>query len=88
MGEKFHKTGGISKLVNLALTDSEVDVRSKAVYAISSYVRNYAEGLEQCISTLPAGLKEEYSQKKLDAEDMESIDEFRSRLKAEGNKSG
>ncbi|EPS40700.1 hypothetical protein H072_5419 [Dactylellina haptotyla CBS 200.50] len=84
--DQFHKTESVGKLVNLALNDPAQDVRSKAVYAISSYVRNHQNALDQCVSSLPDGLKEEYSQKKLDASDMDGIDELRTRLKAEGNK--
>jgi hypothetical protein len=54
------------------------------VYAISSYVRNYQDGLDQCTASLPQSLKEEYDQNKLDALDMDAIDGFRDRLKKEG----
>ncbi|KAK6361969.1 hypothetical protein TWF730_005674 [Orbilia blumenaviensis] len=84
--DHFHKTEGVHKLVHLALNDSAPDVRSKAVYAISSFVRNHQPALDQCISKLPDSLKEEYSQKNLNATDMDAIDEFRNRLKAEGVK--
>ncbi|RVD88186.1 uncharacterized protein DFL_002381 [Arthrobotrys flagrans] len=84
--DQFHKTEGVEKLVHLALNDSAPDVRSKALYAISSFVRNHQLALDQCVSKLPDGLKEEYSQKSLDATDMDAIDEFRNRLKSEGNK--
>ncbi|KAK6534639.1 hypothetical protein TWF281_005945 [Arthrobotrys megalospora] len=84
--DQFHKTEGVEKLVHLALNDSAPDVRSKALYAISSFVRNHQLAMDQCISKLPELLKEEYLQKGLDATDMDAVDEFRSRLKAEGNK--
>ncbi|KAF3311148.1 hypothetical protein TWF173_008599 [Orbilia oligospora] len=84
--DQFHKTEGVEKLIHLALNDSAPDVRSKALYAISSFVRNHQGALDQCLSKLPDGLKEEYSQKNLSAEDMDGIDELRTRLKSEGNK--
>ncbi|KAF3925082.1 hypothetical protein AA313_de0208668 [Arthrobotrys entomopaga] len=84
--DQFHKTEGVEKLVHLALNDPAQDVRSKAVYAISSFVRNHQAALDQCISRLPATLKEEYTEKKLEAGDMDVVDEFRNMLKAEGNK--
>ncbi|KAF3920381.1 hypothetical protein ABW20_dc0102601 [Dactylellina cionopaga] len=83
--DNFHKTEGVGRLVHLALNDTAPDVRSKAVYAISSFIRNHQPGLDQCVSILPDGLREEYSQKKVDALDMDAIDELRNRLKAEGS---
>ncbi|KAF3935592.1 hypothetical protein ABW19_dt0203842 [Dactylella cylindrospora] len=82
----FHKTEAIERLVELALTDKASDVRSKAVYAISSYVRNYQDGMDQCLSKLPEDWKQEYAQGTIDAADMDAVDDFRNRLKTEGNK--
>ncbi|KAJ6264739.1 hypothetical protein Dda_0890 [Drechslerella dactyloides] len=86
--DQFHKTEGVEKLLQVALTDSAQDVRNKAVYAISSYVRNHQSALDQCIDKLPEGLREEYAQKKLQATNMDAVDELRNRLKAEGSKAG
>ncbi|KAK6349764.1 hypothetical protein TWF696_006040 [Orbilia brochopaga] len=82
--DHFHKTEGVEKLLHLALNDPAQDVRNKAIYAISSYVRNHQNALDQCIDKLPAGLREEYSEKNLQATDMDAVNEFRNRLKAEG----
>ncbi|KAF3925591.1 hypothetical protein ABW21_db0204800 [Orbilia brochopaga] len=84
--DQFHKTEGIEKLLQLALNDPAQDVRNKAIYAISSYVRNHQNALDQCIGKLPDGLREEYSQKNLQATDMDAVNELRDRLKAEASK--
>jgi len=79
--------------VHLALTDPTKDVRSKAIYAISSYVRNYQDGLDEVIALLPEGLRtatppSTETTTKMDAEDMDAIDALRARIKAEGDKLG
>ncbi|EWC48260.1 hypothetical protein DRE_02364 [Drechslerella stenobrocha 248] len=84
--DHFYKTEAVGQLLDIALNDSAQDVRNKALYAISSYIRNHQGALDQCIDKLPEELRQEYSQKGLQATDMAAIDEFRSRLKAEGSK--
>ncbi|KAH8149968.1 uncharacterized protein LAJ45_06121 [Morchella importuna] len=76
--EAMHKHGGVPKIVELILKDPEEKVRTKAVYALSSQVRNYEPSLKQALDLLP----EELALKKdLDAEDMESIDELVRKLR-------
>lgn len=68
----FMKHDGIPKLVNVALRDPVEDVRKKAVFALSSQVRNHGAALEKMLEHLP----EELVPQKIHHEDMESIDEL------------
>lgn len=69
--EAMHKHGGVSKIIDLVLKDPEEKVRTKAVYALSSQIRNQGPSLKEALELLP----EEIAPKKdIDAEDMEAID--------------
>lgn len=69
--EAMHKHGGVSKIVELVLKDPEEKVRAKAVYALSSQVRNMGPSLKEALELLPGEL---VSGKDIEAEDMEAID--------------
>ncbi|KAL4872009.1 hypothetical protein BDV12DRAFT_162855 [Aspergillus spectabilis] len=65
-------------LVSLSTQDPTPAVRKKAVYAISSSVRNYQPGLDELTKHLPEG----YPSGKVDAGDMEAIDAIMDKLRA------
>ena len=70
--EKLLAMGGIPPLTELATKDTEhEDVRRKAIYALSSAVRNYQPGLDQFVEELS---KAGHSLEKTDANDMEAVD--------------
>lgn len=70
----FHGHDGVPKLVEVALKDEEEQVRRKAVYALSSMVRNHQPGWERMRTCLPVELKEVVGE--ATAEDMEKVDEL------------
>lgn len=70
--EKLLAMGGIPGLVEMALKESETaDVRRKAVYALSSAVRNYQPATDVFVEELN---KNGQQTGKTDATDMETID--------------
>jgi hypothetical protein len=68
----------IPTLVAIATTDSNLATRKKAVYALSSAVRNYQPAMNEFTKSLPEG----YSKDKTEAGDMEAIDEIMNKLRA------
>ncbi|OIW29667.1 putative Hsp70 nucleotide exchange factor fes1 [Coniochaeta ligniaria NRRL 30616] len=75
--EKFMVAGGVPKLVELAAGDEETDdqVKRKAVYALSSAVRNYQPAMDVAHQELgKRGLAGD--REKVDATDMDAIDEI------------
>lgn len=76
--EALHKHGGVAKIVELILKDPEEKVRTKAVYALSSQIRNQEPSLKEALELLP----EELAPKKdIGANDMEAIDVLIQRLR-------
>lgn len=69
--EAMHKNGGVSKIIDLVLRDPEEKVRTKAVYALSSQIRNQGPSLREALELLP---EEIAPNKDIDAEDMEAVD--------------
>ena len=65
-------------LVKMATSDPAPATRKKAVYAISSSVRNYQPALDELVKHLPDG----YPHDKVDAGDMEAIDGIMDKLRA------
>ena len=61
----------ISVLVKLSIEDADESVRRKAIYALSSEVRNYQPGLDKAVKALP---KEFAPEGAIDAADMEAVD--------------
>ena len=80
--EKFMVAGGVPRLVAMAAGEGEADgqVRRKAVYALSSAVRNYQPAMDVAHKELGkfgiAGDKE-----KVDATDMDAVDEVMTALR-------
>ena len=61
----------IPTLVKLSTEDSDEQVRRKAIYALSSEVRNYQPGLDKVVKALPKAFAPEGA---IDAADMEAVD--------------
>lgn len=75
--------GAVPKLVKLAVGGANVALRKKAVYALSSEVRNYQPALDTMVEALPAEFRGEDG---LDAEDMEAVDVVINRLREAASK--
>lgn len=83
--ERCLALGGVEALTKVCLDEKEAkDVRRKAIYAISSEVRNYQAAMD-----VFAGELEKAGRKvgKIDAADMDSIDEIMEGLRSEAAKS-
>lgn len=61
----------MSVLTHLSTEDSNEPVRRKAIYALSSEIRNFQPGLDAALKTLPKGIAPEGA---IDAGDMEAVD--------------
>lgn len=72
--------GAIPKLVKLATEDPSLDVRKKAVRALSCASRNHQPSLDAVVEHVPSQFK---PGKSLDAGDMEHVDSVINKLKAE-----
>lgn len=70
--------GAIPSLIQLALEDPFEAVRRKAIYALSSGIRNYQPGLNAAVEALPQDMK---PSTRLDAGNMEAVDGIIQRLK-------
>ncbi|KAJ5552847.1 Hsp70 nucleotide exchange factor fes1 [Penicillium frequentans] len=76
--DKLIVLNAIPKLVTVATTDSNSTTRKKAVYALSSAVRNYQPSMNELIKHLPEG----YAPDKVDAGDMDAIDVVMDKLRS------
>ncbi|PWY83018.1 Fes1-domain-containing protein [Aspergillus heteromorphus CBS 117.55] len=76
--DKLVVFNALPTLVTLSTTDTTPAVRKKAVYAISSAVRNYQPAMNEVTKSLPEG----YSREKIDAGDMEAVDALMDKLRA------
>lgn len=68
----------IPTLVSLATTDPVQTVRRKAVYTLSSAVRNYQPAMDELVKHLPEGYPRD---QKVDAGDMGAIDAIMEKLR-------
>lgn len=75
---KLLAVGAIPSLIRLALEDPFEAVRRKAIYALSSGIRNYEPGLDAAVERLPQNMK---PGTRIDAGNMEAVDEIIQRLK-------
>lgn len=73
-------TNAISTLTKLAIEDTNESVRRKAIYALSSEIRNFQPGLDAAVKTLPKGIAPEGA---IDAADMAAIDRVIEQLRQE-----
>lgn len=70
--ERLLAMGGLIPLVEMALREEETeDVRRKAIYALSSAVRNYQPSMDLCTDELN---KRGFTAAKVDAGDMDAVD--------------
>ncbi|KAK0727251.1 putative Hsp70 nucleotide exchange factor, partial [Lasiosphaeria miniovina] len=73
--ERLVAVGGIAPLAALALADAETPaVRRKAIYALSSAVRNYQPAMDETVAQL-GQLGYGGASSKIDASDMDAVDE-------------
>jgi len=75
--DKLVVLNAIPTLVTIATTDLHPATRKKAVYALSSAVRNYQPAMNELIKVLPHG----YPTDKTDAGDMEVVDAIMDKLR-------
>ncbi|BDD61807.1 hsp70 nucleotide exchange factor fes1 [Monascus purpureus] len=66
-------------LVSMSVSDPEPAVRKKAVYALSSAVRNYQPAMDETVRHLPEGYPRG---EKIDAGDMDAVDSVIDKLRA------
>lgn len=68
--------GAVPILVRLGIEDPVESVRRKAIYALSSEIRNYQPGLDATLRTLPEEIlvKTRGMEHKFDAGNMETVD--------------
>lgn len=69
--ERLLAADGISALTRLSIQDPSEPVRRKAIYALSSEIRNFQPGLDAALRALPKGIAPEGA---IDAGDMEAVD--------------
>ncbi|MCJ1256852.1 hsp70 nucleotide exchange factor fes1 [Lignoscripta atroalba] len=82
--ERLLVLGAIPTLVKLAVEDRDEGVRRKAIYALSSEVRNYQPGVDAAVKALPERMRWEGG---VDASDMSAVDSFMDKLR-QSQKSG
>lgn len=70
--------GAIPRLVRLAVNDPSEPVRRKAIYALSSEMRNYQPGLDEALKSLPEDVR---PSREVDAGDMDAIDQITDKLR-------
>lgn len=85
--ERLLAIGGVTPLIEMALKEEEAeDVRRKAIYALSSAVRNYQPSMDHCTDELN---KRGFTAAKTDAADMGAVDVvihgLREKVKAAAN---
>ncbi|KAL9631975.1 MAG: hypothetical protein Q9164_005600 [Protoblastenia rupestris] len=83
--EAFLATGAVERLVGLAVGDESEGVRRKAIYALSSEVRNFQRGLDEVVRALPKSVVPEGG---VDAGDMEVVDRIMERLREDSGRRG
>ncbi|KAL9075153.1 MAG: hypothetical protein Q9161_001839 [Pseudevernia consocians] len=78
--ERLLAVGAIPVLAHLSTEDINEPVRRKAIYALSSEIRNFQPGLDAALKTLPKGIAPEGA---IDAGDMEAVDRVIEQLREE-----
>lgn len=76
--ERLLAVNGIDKLCQIALDDVDQAVRRKAVYALSSGIRNYQPAMNQAVKRLP---KDIVGPDQVSAADMDVIDAIMEKLR-------
>jgi hsp70-interacting protein len=77
--ERCLAVNGVAKLCTMATKDEDKATRRKAVYALSSCVRNYQPSMNEAVKLLP---KEIVGAEQVSAEDMTAIDGIMEKLRA------
>ena len=81
--EKPFTLGIIPTIVKLAMDDPNEPVRRKAIYALSSEVRNFQPGLDEAVRTLPKSIVPEGA---IDAGAMDAVDRIIDKLREESSR--
>ena len=76
--ERLLAMNGIPQICNLATDDADKAVRRKAIYALSSEIRNYQPGMDEASKHLP---KDITGPDPISAEDMDAIDTIMAKLR-------
>ena len=76
--ERFLALDGVPKLCKLTLEDGNQDVRRKAVYALSSEIRNYQPAMNEAVKSLP---KDIVGPDEISSTDMDVIDAIMGKLR-------
>jgi len=76
--ERLLAMNGIPKLCNVAVKDENQQVRRKAVYALSSSVRNYQPSMNEAVKNLPSSM---VGPDQVSATDMDVIDAIMAKLR-------
>ena len=83
LAQQLLVVGGIPKLVDVATTDTDDTSRRKAIYALSSAVRNFQPSLDEAVKHLPDEFVPSKDDKgKVDAANMDAIDEIMTKLRS------
>ena len=78
--QHFLKIGGVPKVAQMAVHDKDNAARRKAVYALSSTVRNFQPGMNEAMKALPKNVT---GPDHVNATDMDVIDAIMSKLREE-----
>jgi len=76
--ERLLALNGIERLVQVSLDDADKSVRRKAVYALSSGIRNYQPAMNEAVKRLP---KDIVGPDQVSAADMDVIDAIMGKLR-------
>jgi len=83
--ERLLVMNAIPTLIHLSISDPNEPVRRKAIYALSSEVRNYQPAFDEAIKALP---KKIVPEGKIDAGDMEAVDRVIGQLREDSARKG
>jgi len=76
--ERLLAVNGIDKLVQVSLDDTDKAARKKAIYALSSAIRNYQPAMDEAVKRLP---KDIVGPDQVSAADMDVIDAIMGKLR-------
>jgi hypothetical protein len=77
--ERFLAVNGVAKLCKVVVEDEDAAARRKAVYALSSSVRNYQPAMNEAVKLLPQDI---VGTSQVSATDMDAIDAIMGKLRA------
>lgn len=76
--QQLLSNGGITKISEMAINDQDTAARRKAVYALSSSIRNFQPGMNEALRTLPTNIT---GPDHVSASDMDVIDAMMAKLR-------